>query len=115
MSLREKRSINPVRDNLIATGLYHSFQLPDGRRLEGAIQYEFLLERWNSFQLPSNLAGKTALDIGPWDGFFTFALEQAGAQVTAVDYVDLDTFRALHRAFDSKARYLQNDVGIPGM
>lgn len=110
MSLREKRSINPVRDNLIATGLYHSFLLPDGTKLAGAIDYDFLIERWQSFQLPQDLSGKTALDIGPWDGFFTFSLERAGAEVTAIDYVDLDTFRMLHRAFQSKARYLRNDV-----
>ena len=50
------------------------------------------------------------LDIGPWDGFYTFEMERRGAEVTAIDYVDLDTFRALHRVFESRAEYRQMDV-----
>lgn len=69
-----------------------------------------LEERLNSFGLPENLTGKRVLDVGPWDGFFTFAMEQRGAEVTAIDYVDLDTFRILHKAFESRSTYKQKDV-----
>lgn len=38
------------------------------------------------FQLPDNLKGKSVLDIGAWDGFFSFALEKRGAfPVLAID------------------------------
>jgi tRNA (mo5U34)-methyltransferase len=109
-TLLERRSFNPVAEGLSRTGLYHSFELPDGTRLQGAMPMEWQNERLRTFRLPDDLNGKRVLDIGPWDGFFTFALEQRGAELTAVDYVDLDTFRALHRAFGSKARYLQMDA-----
>jgi tRNA (mo5U34)-methyltransferase len=106
----EKRRFNPVREGLEQTGLYHSFRLPDGTLLKGANPLEHQLERLASFRLPEDLHGRRALDIGPWDGFFTFELERRGAAMTAIDYVDLDTFRALHRAFGSSARYEQMDV-----
>jgi tRNA (mo5U34)-methyltransferase len=108
--LIEQRSINPIRDPLAEAGLYHSFRLPDGRLLRGAMTIEYQMLRLESFGLPADLLGKRALDIGPWDGHFTFELERLGAELTAIDYVDLDTFRALHRAFRSNARYLRMDV-----
>jgi len=38
------------------------------------------------FQLPNNLSGKSVLDIGAWDGFFSFAAERKGASsVLAID------------------------------
>src|ERR1041384_6364559 len=110
VDLIEKRQINPVREGLEATGLYHSFYLPDGSLLRGSMSMEWQQERLASFGLPEDLRGKTVLDIGPWDGFYTFEMERRGADVTAIDYADLDTFRELHRLFQSKARYERMDV-----
>lgn len=109
-SLQEKRNHNPVREGLAQTGLYHSFRLPSGQLLQGAMPIEWQEHRLASFQLPETMAGLRALDIGPWDGYFTFELERRGASVTAIDYVDLDTFRALHRAFQSRVDYRRMDV-----
>ena len=105
-----KRAGNPVRAGLHATGLYHSFSLPDGRAIAGAMPLDWQLKRLDSYNLPADLKGKTVLDIGPWDGFFSFELERRGATVTAVDYVDLDTFRRLHLAYGSKVRYERMDI-----
>jgi tRNA (mo5U34)-methyltransferase len=105
-----KRRFNVVLAGLTRTGMYHSFRLPDGRLIEGAMSLDWQLERLASFGLPDDLSGKRVLDIGPWDGFYTFELERRGAHVTAVDYVDLDTFRHLHRVFQSKADYRRMDV-----
>jgi len=95
---------------LARTGLYHSIRLPDGRILEGAMPLAYQTERWESFGLPEDLSGWKALDIGPWDGYFTFELERHGADVTAIDYVDLDTFRKLHALMGSRAQYRKLDV-----
>jgi tRNA (mo5U34)-methyltransferase len=110
VELIEKRRENFVREGLEATGLYHSFRLPDGTLLRGSMDMDWQQQRLASFQLPEDLSGKTVLDIGPWDGFYTFEMERRGAKVTAIDYVDLDTFRQLHRVFQSKARYERLDV-----
>lgn len=74
-----------MREGLVRTGLYHSIRLPDGRILEGAMPLSYQEERWQSFGLPEDLSGWKALDIGPWDGYFTFDLERHGADVTAID------------------------------
>ena len=110
MDLAAQRQQNPIGNGLQELGLYHSFRLPDGRILPGANSLDLQEQRLASFGLPERLDGKTVLDIGPWDGYFTFEMERRGAEVTAIDYVDLDTFRALHTAFDSRARYLRLDV-----
>jgi len=109
-SLRETRSVNPVREGLESTGLYHSFVLPGGRQLPGSIPIEHQKERLAAFDLPEDLSGKRVLDIGPWDGFFAFEMERRGAEVFAIDYVDLDTFRALHRHLGSKIQYERMDI-----
>ena len=104
------RRRNTIRAALDETGLYHSFRLPEGQVLPEAMSLEYQEERLASFQLPDDLDGKRVLDIGPWDGFYTFEMERRGASVTAVDYVDLDTFRGLHRLMGSNAVYLQMEA-----
>jgi tRNA (mo5U34)-methyltransferase len=105
-----QRRHNSALAGLKSTGLYHSIPLPDGRVLQGSMSMELQQKRLASFRLPERLEGKRVLDIGPWDGFFTFEMERRGADVTAVDYADLDTFRALHQALGSRARYLRMDA-----
>mgnify|MGYP000471756262 CR=1 FL=1 len=44
-------------------------------------------KRLRTLGLPESLAGKTVLDIGAWDGFFSFEAERRGAaRVVATDY-----------------------------
>lgn len=109
--MTNSRRYNPVRVPLEESrGVYHNFDLPDGRRINGALSIEALRSRVASYGLPEDLHGMRVLDIGPWDGFFTFEMERRGAEVVAIDYVDLDTFRELHAAFGSRSQYLQMDV-----
>ncbi|MDQ3676028.1 MAG: DUF1698 domain-containing protein [Actinomycetota bacterium] len=43
-------------------------------------------DRLDLLKLPTDLRGKTVLDIGAWDGFFSFEAERRGAErVVAVD------------------------------
>jgi tRNA (mo5U34)-methyltransferase len=90
---------------LAARGWYHSFELPDGTRFEGCNSIEILRERWSRFPLPASLEGKRVLDVGAWDGWFTFEAERRGASVTAMDCVEIPNFRRVHRALGSKAGY----------
>src|SRR5262244_2154854 len=42
--------------------------------------------RLRLLQIPDDLSGKTVLDIGAWDGFFSFEFERRGAKrVLAID------------------------------
>jgi tRNA (mo5U34)-methyltransferase len=90
---------------LAARGWYHSFELPDGTRFEGCNTMEILRGRWSRFPLPADLAGRRVLDIGAWDGWFTFEAERHGAAVTAMDCVEIANFLRVHQALGSKAEY----------
>jgi tRNA (mo5U34)-methyltransferase len=61
---------------------WHQIELPDGSTTPGQDRSAQKLE-W--LQLP-NLVGKTVLDVGAYDGYFSFASERLGAsRVVAVD------------------------------
>ncbi len=90
---------------------YHTIELPDGSVLPGLQTTEHLRWRLSLFGLPEDLRGKRVLDIGAWDGWFSFECERRGAQVTAVDCVALNTFLEARELLGSKVEYLTLDVG----
>jgi tRNA (mo5U34)-methyltransferase len=64
---------------------FHSFRLADGEVIDGMGLYETLKTRADTF-FP-DLKGKSVLDIGAWDGFFSFEAEWRGAaRVMATDH-----------------------------
>jgi tRNA (mo5U34)-methyltransferase len=87
------------------TGWWHSFELPDGRLIQGANTLESLKRRLALLPIPQDLSGKRVLDIGAWDGWFSFEMERRGAQVVAVDSYDSKNFRYLQRELRSKIDY----------
>ncbi len=89
---------------------YHSFSLPDGTAIEGCISLETLQERWREFNLPENLAGKRVLDIGAWDGWFSFEAARRGADVTAVDNWENPKFIWLQKQYGLSVNYLISDL-----
>ncbi|HVW84743.1 MAG TPA: DUF1698 domain-containing protein, partial [Bryobacteraceae bacterium] len=89
---------------------YHSIELPDGSVLPGLQSVEHLRWRLSLFGLPEDLRGKRVLDIGAWDGWFSFECERRGAEVVAVDCVELDTFLEAKQLIGSKVEYLALDV-----
>jgi tRNA (mo5U34)-methyltransferase len=63
---------------------YHSIDLGDGIVTRGIDDTPVRLAR---LDLPASLAGQAVLDIGAWDGFFSFEAERRGAsRVVAADY-----------------------------
>src|SRR5579862_7885245 len=89
---------------------YHSIDLPDGSILPGLQSVDHLRWRLDLFRLPGDLRGKRVLDIGAWDGWFSFECERRGAEVVAVDCVELDTFLEAKELLGSKVEYLTLDV-----
>ncbi len=89
---------------------WHSFEFPGGERVEGVRSADELRAHLARFSLPASLAGKRVLDIGAWDGWFSFEMERRGAEVTAVDCWDNPRFRYAHERLGSRVRYLIRDV-----
>jgi len=67
--------------------------------------------RLKFLQIPEDLTGKSVLDIGAWDGFFSFECERRGAsRVLAVDtfawdHYGKDGFLLAHEALNSKVEH----------
>jgi tRNA (mo5U34)-methyltransferase len=72
--------------------------------------------RLRLLKIPQDLTGKTVLDIGAWDGYFTFEFERRGAKrVLAVDRYawenrGLECFLLARERFKSKVEYRMMDV-----
>ncbi len=72
-----------LRAAVAAQSWFHSIDLGNGIVTPGRDESARKLE-WLS--LPEDLSGRTVLDVGAWDGFFSFEAERRGAErVLAVD------------------------------
>jgi tRNA (mo5U34)-methyltransferase len=91
-------------------GWWHSFELPDGTRIDGVCDLAGLKNRIAQFPIPDDLRGKRVLDIGTWDGWFAFEMEHRGAEVVAVDNWDNPLFREMHARLASRIDYRQADM-----
>ena len=73
-----------IRQGASALRWYHRIDLGHGVITDGV---DNTPERLARIRLPADLAGKTLLDIGAWDGFFSFEAERRRAtRVVAADY-----------------------------
>jgi tRNA (mo5U34)-methyltransferase len=93
-----------------ALGRYHSLELPSGEILPGLLSVERLRKRLTQFQIPFDLRGKRVLDIGAWDGFYTFEMERRGAHVVALDLFRNEKFLQACEMQNSKAEYVVGDI-----
>src|SRR5579863_2066229 len=96
--------------DLARLGYYHSIELPDGRIIPGFQSIETQRSRIAQFPIPQDLRGKRVLDIGAWDGWFSFEMERRGATVVAVDSARQETFFEAKKMLNSKVEYVVEDV-----
>ncbi len=71
---------------------YHTIELRDGLVTPGFYDHRSSL---SAFQFPTDMGGRSVLDIGSATGFFAFELERRGAEVVSVEVpslADLDRF-----------------------
>ena len=98
------------RDALNKTGWWHSIDLGNGQITPGAHKIEELRDNYARFLLPEDLAGKRVLDIGCWDGFYTFEAERHGARVASVDCWRPEKFFVAKQALNSSAEFHELSV-----
>jgi len=73
-----------LRERVGEINWFHSIELRPGISTPAA---ERTAERLDLLRIPRELSGKTVLDIGAWDGFFSFEAERRGAaRVVAADH-----------------------------
>jgi len=102
--------ISKLIGQLDQLGWYHSIDLPDGRVIPGIQTIDQLRERIAKYPIPQDLRGKRVLDIGAWDGWFSFEMERRGATVVAVDSARQQTFFEAKKLLNSKVEYIVEDV-----
>jgi tRNA (mo5U34)-methyltransferase len=116
-NFRPRLSPEQTREAVAGVGYwYHSTYLGHGLVTVGNRDTFALLR---TLQLPESLAGKTVLDIGSADGFFSFECEARGAaRVSALDLAEyrarFRTIRILKDVFASSVELVEGDVGDPG-
>lgn len=95
---------------------YHNIDLGGGIVTEGPSNAR---QRLESLGLPESLEGTTVLDVGAWDGFFSFEAERRGAaRVVATDHYSWsgpgwgtkDGFELARRALRSRVEDVDIDV-----
>jgi tRNA (mo5U34)-methyltransferase len=95
---------------LNALGWYHSIELPNGNVIEGVQTLAQQRRRLRQFPIAEDLRGKRVLDIGAWDGWFSFEMEKRGASVVAVDAVRNEKLLQARDLLGSKIEYHIADV-----
>jgi tRNA (mo5U34)-methyltransferase len=105
-----------LRDRVRAVRWFHSIDLGNGLVTPGA---DASAQRLARMALPRDLGGLRVLDIGAWDGFFSFEAERRGAaSVLATDswawdgqgWSDKSGFDLAHEVLGSKVQSLLIDV-----
>jgi tRNA (mo5U34)-methyltransferase len=77
------QDVEKVRAEIADVNWYHQIDLGDGIVTPGV---DDTPSRMAPLELPSDLSGRSVLDIGAWDGFFSFEAERRGAgRVLATD------------------------------
>jgi tRNA (mo5U34)-methyltransferase len=103
-------SVQRQSGDLARLGYYHSIELPDGRVIPGFQTIETQRARIAQFPIPQDLRGKRALDIGAWDGWFSFEMERRGATVVAVDATQKTRFLEAKAMMGSKVEHVVGDI-----
>lgn len=99
---------------------FHRIKLSNGEYTPGVCHHGPDGGTWPTtrFGLPENLTGKTVLDIGSWDGFFSFEAERRGAKVDAMDAPETEGgnwgatkgFSYAHKDLNSKVNFFEGNI-----
>src|SRR5262249_12248474 len=98
------------REAFNSSGWWHSIDLGGGVITPGVHKLEELRDNYERFNLPDDLTGKRVLDIGCWDGFYSFESERRGAQVVAVAVRRPENFFKACRALGSRVEFHELSV-----
>jgi len=109
-------TVGELRDAAARIRWYHSMNIGHGVVTRGEADPQVYLRR---LHLPARLDGSSVLDIGAWDGFYSFEAERRGAKrVLATDHFCWSGpgwgtkagFDLAHNALSSKVKSLDIDV-----
>jgi len=112
----ESSADRALRDEIAAIKWFHTIDLGNGVTTPGL---DPTGDRLDILRIPESLAGRTVLDVGAWDGFFSFEAERRGAKrVVASDsfawnsdnWSNKNGFELARRTLLSKVEDIEIDV-----
>ena len=91
---------------------YHAIEVAPGIFTPGVRNCQVVLDRLDSLGLPQDCQSLRVLDIGCRDGFFSFEMENRGAEVVAIDYADVNItgFSVVSQIKNSQIKYVTDNV-----
>jgi len=101
-----------IHPRLVSRTCYHKYEVDSGLFTPGNHVEVEPKRCLDELGVPRDLSGLRALDIGAWDGPYTFELERRGAQVTALDIQDpnITVFNAVKEIKNSGATYVRGGI-----
>ena len=109
---KKSSNVKPIHPLLAGRTCYHRFEIEPGLYTPGThidVEPSKFLDQ---IGIPQDLSGLRALDVGAWDGVFTFELAKRGAEVTALDLQDPDVtiFNAARTILNARVNYIRGSV-----
>lgn len=100
-----------IREKITKVPWFHAFEVAPGIVTPGHIPVNGR-EHLDSLKIARDLAGKTALDVGTWDGYVAFELAARGARTTALDIQDPSRtgFNTAREILGADVEYVQAGV-----
>ena len=92
---------------------WHSILIEEDLVTPGRTGLTYLQQLASMVEIPRNLEGLTVLDVGAWDGYFSFEAERRGAKrVVAYDVMppDICGFNIARQLLNSSVEYVQGSV-----
>lgn len=92
---------------------YHSIEIEEGLVTPGRLSLTHLRQMLRYLDFPESFEGLSILDIGAWDGFFSFEAEKRGAKrVVAFDLnpPDYYGFNVAKKLLNSQVEFVQGNV-----
>jgi tRNA (mo5U34)-methyltransferase len=105
---RSAFSEDEIRAQIASVGWWHQIEIAPGIVTPGP---DHSAEKLKLFQIPADLTGKRVLDIGAFDGFFSFECERRGAaEVVAIDAAPPAGFFIAHELLGSQVKFYKMNI-----
>jgi tRNA (mo5U34)-methyltransferase len=109
---KSSTSAKPIHPLLAGRSCYHRFEIEPGLYTPGTHVDVEPSKRFDEWGIPQDISGLRALDVGAWDGVYTFELAKRGAKATALDIQDPDVtiFNAARQVLNAQVNYIRGSV-----
>jgi tRNA (mo5U34)-methyltransferase len=114
--------IERLREEMNGFTWWHTIDLGNGLVTPGKLPIDRIQRKMDAVFRPIDLAGKSVLDIGAWNGAYSIgAMRRGASKVTAVDYVTWrdakfrgrETFDFAVRASKLEIDAVERDIAVP--